>query len=462
MSLPLLSSPAAPMVASCLSVLAAGVLVRFWGEEKESMHLSLAGILLRPGDEERPGASPLEVATLLERTRMVLCATRLVRQFSFLLTITPVCVLLAGAPGLVPGAAGRLAEVALATTALFLALVGFSWMAQKRGHSAALNARAEPPGWLLDSEEHAPGLVVAGWLVWDRLLRTVDTILHPFGVVRPAAQLVEIEDRVRLALEPRRPGRPAQNGDGAAGPAPDNDLEPTEQEMIRAIQRLDRTFVREIMRPVNQVTAIRLRDYNPKRFLALAARTGYTRIPCYEDHLLNLTGYINVYDILEPEEPPADLREIVTQPLYVPEVARVNQVLQQMMAQKQQVAIVFDEFGGTSGWLSREDILEEIVGDLEDEFERSRQKVVAVRGGWLVDPTIDLDDLEDELDIELPRKQADTLAGYIYYRLGRAPRRGETLEEQGWRIRIAGVEGHRIRRVRLLPPPDQQDEADGE
>lgn len=223
--------------------------------------------------------------------------------------------------------------------------------------------------------------------------------------------------------------------------------------MVAAIERLDRTFVREIMRPVNQVTAVRLRDCTARRLLAICRRTGYTRIPVYEDHILNLSGYLNVYDILECERLPRDLRPLVVKPLFVPEVARVDHVLQEMIVRKQQVAIVFDEFGGTSGWLSREDILEEIVGELEDEYERPRQKILPVKGGYLVDGSLDLDDLADEVGLDLTRPHCDTVAGYIYFKLGRTPRRGEVLEEAGWKIRVAGLEGHRIRRVRLVAPP---------
>lgn len=442
------------VLAICAVVLAASIAARWWAESSEARHLELAGLLLRSttGDETPGGLSPHEVKLLLERTRMVSSAVRLYRFLAFAGLAAPGWILAdAAARGMAGGAAPFGVAEALAAIVLFLVLVAAGAVAARRGRRRSRADAEEPPSWLVREEAGVPGAYVAGWLVWDRMLRSVDALLGPLGVVRPSAQLVEVEDSLRLAIDPaRRPEAPEADGGEAA---PESE-EPTAEDMVRAIQRLDRTLVREIMRPVNQVTAIRLRDYTPRRFLALCARTGYTRIPCYEDHLLNLTGYINVFDILHMDKPPKDLRSVVSKALYVPEVARVDAVLQEMIAKRQQVAIVFDEFGGTSGWLSREDILEEIVGDVEDEFERSRQKLVPVRGGWLADPTIDLDDLEDELELELPRRHADTLAGFIYYRLGRAPKRGEAIEEQGWRIRVAAIDKHRIRRVRLIPPPE--------
>jgi CBS domain containing-hemolysin-like protein len=275
------------------------------------------------------------------------------------------------------------------------------------------------------------------------------------GFHRPSAQLFEQDERLHLRLA-------GQNGetDQPAVQSRREGGDRTEAQMIRAIQRLDRTLVREIMRPINQVTAIRLRDYTSRRLLELCRQTGFTRIPCYTDQITNLIGFINVYDVLESESQPRDLRPFLSDALFVPEVARVDVVLETTIAARQQVAIVFDEFGGTSGWLSREDILEEIVGDVGDEYERPRPMIVESRGSFLVDPSADLDDLGEELGLELPKRHCDTLAGYVYARLGRVPRRGETIEEKGWTIRVAAMAGHRIRRLRLIPPPHDEENED--
>jgi CBS domain containing-hemolysin-like protein len=158
---------------------------------------------------------------------------------------------------------------------------------------------------------------------------------------------------------------------------------------------------------------------------------------------------------------PESLRPLVIRPLFVPEVARVDSTLQEMILRKQQVAIVFDEYGGTSGWISREDILEEIVGEVGDEYEHPKSMVERVGDAYVVDASMNLDDVRNEVGLDLPRRNYDSIAGWIYARLGRAPRRGETLEEAGWKIVVANVVGHRISNVRLLPPTevDRQDES---
>src|SRR5690606_12578493 len=115
------------------------------------------------------------------------------------------------------------------------------------------------------------------------------------------------------------------------------------------------------------------------------------------------------------------------------------------------------EFGGTSGWLSREDIIEEIVGEVEDEYERPFRLISESAGGYLVDASADLDDLREETGLELSKRYSDTIAGYVYYRLGRVPKRGETIEEKGWKIRVAAIDNHRIRRLRLIPPAPAND-----
>ncbi|MBX3729478.1 MAG: HlyC/CorC family transporter [Candidatus Sumerlaeia bacterium] len=432
--------------------LAAGLALQVWGEHTEARVLRAAGRLLRPAGGDEARLESAETTTVVQRTRLALAAARLAR-------LTALALLLPGMLTLVRLVLpGRGPDSTLVDLLGFLALlgillpvaVGSAWSANRR---VAASTPVLVPDWLRDADVHPPALLLLGATIWDRIFGLADALAGRFGLARPEAQLVERDGRieVRLAGEDEGPEATVLQTPPTAG------ADRTEEQMIRAIQRLDRTIVREIMRPINRVTAIRLRDVTPKRFLDLCRRTGFTRIPCYADHITNLIGYINVYDLLELDEPPRDLRELVTPALFVPEVARVDGVLQEMIATRQQVAIVFDEFGGTSGWLSREDILEEIVGDVGDEYERPRPMIVPSRGTFLVNPSVDLDDLKEQLGLELPKRHVDTIAGYVYARLGRVPRRGETIEERGWRIQVAAIDNHRIRRLRLIPPADESD-----
>ncbi len=442
--------------AACLFFLI-GFAMRTWGEIVEMRHLRLATLLLGGGENDDRSNEPVYLGTVIRRTRMCLGAAKVVRIAAlFLLIPSTVILIRALVFGEMAGTQNQiiLADV-LAIVSLFILFLGLHGLALwSTGRVFASNEPIEPPAWVLDREVPAPLLMMSGWYVWERIVTLFDFALAGINASRPQAQLVEKDDAVRLDVSmPHAANQP--DTVRSITTVKKKKGERTEHDMIRAIQRLDRTFVREIMRPINQVTAIRLRDYNPRLFLQLSRRTGFTRIPCYRDQITNLIGFINVYDILDADETPHSLEAIVTKPLFVPEVARVNNILSEMIAKRQHVAIVFDEFGGTSGWLSREDIFEEIIGDVEDEYERPRQMILEVKNGFLVDPSTDLDDLRDEIGLALPKTNCDTLAGYVYNRLGRVPRRGETIEEKGWRIRVAGMDNHRIRKLRLTPPKSE-------
>lgn len=421
---------------------ALGVIVRAWGEDAEARQLRRTALLLRPDSEDGGLLEPAQVDAILERTKMVLGTTKLSRLIGmFLLIPSGILIGISFSPG-----PWGLAISTLAIFLVFLVLHGaaLSLAVRRIGESSG-----DPPSWLLDREIHAPLPFVIGSVAWERAQRVLDSLLAPARLGRPQAQLIEQDDRIHLHIVTPAEQRAVQSDASESG-------ERTEERMIRAITRLDRTLVREIMRPINQVTAIRLKDFTSRRFLDLCRRTGFTRLPCYEDQITNLIGYINVYDVLENDKLPRDLRALVTEALYVPEVARVDAVLKEMISRKQQIAIVFDEFGGTSGLLSREDIIEEIVGDVGDEYERPRRMVIESRGGYLVDPSTDLDDLREEIGMVVPKRNCDTVAGYVYARLGRVPRRGEVVEENGWQIRVAAMDGHRIRRLRVVPVSSEE------
>jgi len=151
--------------------------------------------------------------------------------------------------------------------------------------------------------------------------------------------------------------------------------------------------------------------------------------------------------------PPKEVRRLVHSALFVPEIARVDLALQEMLRARSQIAICYDEFGGCSGLLSREDIIEEITGDITDEYDRPESaKIQRAHGHYLVDAAIDLDDLREQVGLSLEKRHADTLAGYIYSHFNRTPRRGEGFEVQGWRIDVFQMDKHLVRRVRINPP----------
>ncbi|MCB2156123.1 hypothetical protein KQI84_14700 [bacterium] len=436
-----------PALGVLLVVFLFGLLIRTWCDSAEARQLRIAALIIQPDADQGE-----VVSTALDRTRMLLSAIKLLRLFSLFVLATSGSLVaidlreVAAAGGTPPWYANPLVVDVFAFVALFLILIISSTYGARRAFRRSEQLRENPPAWITDEDVSWPAWVATGWIGWEWLMHSLERFLA-VGMRRPQATMYELEDQIRLDVEDIDPESVATPGASTT-----IQRERTELEMVRAIQRLDSTLVREVMKPINQVTAIRIKDYSPKRLLELARRTGYSRIPVYEDQITNLQGYINIYDLLDLEESPKDLRQLVTKPIFVPEVARVDAIMNEMITRKQQVAIVFDEFGGTSGWLSREDIFEEIVGEVEDEYERPRRKILPVKDWFLVSPTIDLDDLEEEIGLELPKRNCDTIAGYIYQRLGRVPRPGEVLEERGWRIVVSGLDNHRIRRIRAIPP----------
>ncbi len=400
-------------------------------------------------------------ATLLDRTRTALRALKLLRLLALLLTV-PGLVLVAQ---FIPESYRLTARfeswqsLAGLTEAFGISLVLFIVVTCVHGivlrgirpSGEKFDANSIPV-WLREENQPMPALLAAGALVWGWFHRRSDWVLHFPGIEKPRGQLYEADGEVRLAVgememvalgEARTAARAHRGRDGHD--------ERSELDMIRAIQRLDRTLVREVMRPLNNVTAVSLNNLTPEKFLALAKRTGYTRIPCYYDQITNLIGYLNVYEFLESPELPKDLRQLLHSAPFIPELAQVDTALQEMLRTRAQVAICFDEFGGCSGLLSREDIFEEITGEIMDEYDRPETKLIRTRGQFVIDGSLDLDDLAEQTGLEL-EKEGDTLAGFVYHRLSRVPRRGERIEEQGWTIEVAQMEGHRIRKLRLSPP----------
>jgi len=224
--------------------------------------------------------------------------------------------------------------------------------------------------------------------------------------------------------------------------------------MIRSILLLSGTLVREVMRPIGEVVAIRLGEMTPRQMIEFARRHKLTRFPVYRERMIDLIGYINIYDLLVENPEGKTLEEYLQEALFVPETARVDILLQEFLRRKTQCAIVFDEHGSCSGWVTREDLLKQIVGDLDAEGDPALQQLQEEAAGvYRVDPRMDLDDLNRLLDISLEKIHCDTVGGYIYSVLGRVPARGERIYLRRWILEVVEVEGHILGSIRLIRRP---------
>jgi CBS domain containing-hemolysin-like protein len=202
--------------------------------------------------------------------------------------------------------------------------------------------------------------------------------------------------------------------------------------------------------------------------LALAQNTGHTRFPVYENTLDLVTGVAAVPDALgvAPERRAATpVSTVAREPVYVPESLGLDRVLAALRAADADLAIVVDEYGGTDGVVTVEDLVEELVGEISDEYdvdvaETGTEELTAPGGGktYLVDGLLREDELHEQTGFVLPEGPYETLAGFVLARLGHIPVVGESLEEQGWEFTVMQVDRHRVEQVRMVAPPEPADD----
>ena len=246
-------------------------------------------------------------------------------------------------------------------------------------------------------------------------------------------------------------------------------LEEDEGQMIRSIFEFGDTVAREIMVPRIDIKAMP-ETATLAEAVDLAIASGHSRIPLYRDSVDDVSGIFYVKDILRFfREGRLDIRvrEVMREAHFVPETKKVDDLLQEMQSRRVHVAIIVDEYGGTAGLLTIEDILEEIVGEIQDEFDAEEAPFVQVsEHEVLVDALMTLDDVNDLLSLELQEEDVDTLGGLVYARLGRVPQQGDEVVIDGARLIVEEVEGNRINKVRIVTPegsaPPRQASANGE
>jgi magnesium and cobalt exporter, CNNM family len=234
----------------------------------------------------------------------------------------------------------------------------------------------------------------------------------------------------------------------------------TEQEFIRNIFDFTHTAVREVMVPRTRMAAIDL-GLSHGEMLRFILDNQYSRYPVYRESIENITGFIHGKDFLGRivTDPEFDISAIIRPPFYVPEGKKVNDLLKEMQRMRIHMALVVDEYGGISGLVTTEDLLEELVGEIEDEHDVGEPRRVQYLpdGSMLVDAFISINDLEDLLSVKLGDDQPfDTLAGLILDRLGRFPERGEKLQWNGFILTCEEVKKNAIVKVRIAaePPPE--------
>ena len=233
-----------------------------------------------------------------------------------------------------------------------------------------------------------------------------------------------------------------------------DDLGPNAQEMIDGVVKLSSTTVKDIMVPRPDVVFVSV-DAEPDELLDTIAESGHSRLPVYHKTVDDVIGVLYAKDLLGEvvgNGQKANAGRAMRKPYFVPESKRVDELLHEFQRRRVHLAIVVDEYGGTSGIACMEDVLEEIVGDIQDEFDNESEEVLKLGAGvYLCDATVGLDELADYgLTMALPADEFDTLGGFVFDLFGKIPVIYETKSYGNADFVIQGMEGRRITRVKIV------------
>ena len=232
-------------------------------------------------------------------------------------------------------------------------------------------------------------------------------------------------------------------------------LDESSRTMIENILDFTNIMVREIMIPRTEIVAVSSED-TLQEIITEVINSRYTRIPVYRESIDNIIGILNVKDLIKflpcDMKSSADIFSSLAKPYYIPETKNAHLLFSELKNNKKHMAIVIDEYGGTSGLVTLEDLLEEIVGDIRDEHDESAESEGIVRtaeGAIVVDGRTEIEKIEEHLNITLGRGRYETLSGLILNAIRRIPHSGETFRIEGMDIRIESADERSIKKVKL-------------
>jgi CBS domain containing-hemolysin-like protein len=293
------------------------------------------------------------------------------------------------------------------------------------------------------------------WLIASRNPQQVLEVLLPsFGWF--AAPLSPLTRGLRRMAARRDGTTPAEESEPAATPAggePDTAAiaEGGEHQLLRSIVGFGDRLVREVMTPRPDIVAIQA-DASLADLRAFFREQEYSRIPVYKDDIDNILGFAFVKDLIKHAELPATapVTEIMRPAFFVPETKRVPDLLREFQRHQVQSAIVVDEYGGTAGLVSLEDLIEEIVGEIRDEYDVETEPIAAeADDAFLVSGRVSVDQVTERLGIAIQGEGFETFGGYLLSRLGRVPQSGERFDLDDIQVEVLEADRRRILRVRV-------------
>jgi putative hemolysin len=238
-------------------------------------------------------------------------------------------------------------------------------------------------------------------------------------------------------------------------------IEHGERELIESVIEFGDTIAREVMVPRTDMVTVD-RDLTITQAMDVASERGFSRVPVVGDDIDDIVGIAYAKDMTAAERAGRgneSVSAVMRLPQFVPETKKADQLLELMQAGRFHLAIVVDEYGGTAGLITIEDLLEELVGDIRDEFDREEPLHEALADGAVrVHGRLSMSDLNELLDSDLPDDDWDTVGGLIFNTLGHVPNVGEAVDVDGYRFRVERLQGRRITRVRVTPLGDREDQ----
>lgn len=247
------------------------------------------------------------------------------------------------------------------------------------------------------------------------------------------------------------------------------EFEEDEKDMIYSVLQLDQRDARQLMVPRMDVVAVDVSE-SIEKALDQFIGSGFSRIPVYENSIDHIVGLLYAKDLLPfwraGGTPNKAIRDLVRGAFFVPETLKADDLLKTMQKRNVHMAIVVDEYGGTSGLVTIENLIEEIVGDIRDEYDQNEETEYTQLSDheYLMDASMNITDINSLLDLELnENSEYDTIGGYIYTELGRVPHVGEKIETDEFKVTVRSIEGRRIRKVhfiKIVKTPDPDPKAD--
>ncbi|MCP4229909.1 MAG: HlyC/CorC family transporter [bacterium] len=288
------------------------------------------------------------------------------------------------------------------------------------------------------------------------IFKTIDLLLYPlvslyFFLLKAAGKLVKSE-RNTNAVTPDASLVAQQRSIG------DIELEEDEREMIRGIYNIRDIIVKEIMVPrVDVVAAEDTTDID--ELINLVVENGFSRIPIYHDQLDEMVGVLHAKDLFTLKRDKGKLSDFLRSPFFVPETKNISDLLDEFLTEKNQMAIVVDEYGGTEGLITLEDVIEEIVGEIHDEYDEEDIKWVRLSDySFKVNAKADVTELNEALNLNIPDEEFESLGGYLISIAGHVPAKDEVFEENGITLKVLESDERRIISILLEITPTEDNE----